>query len=85
MRRDLRQSTPEKSLPDNLRFVQWTESLDNTLMDAFNDAFSWHWGLPKMDVDTQNPTGALRLYENLGFEAAKRTITFMKVVNSGGN
>ncbi len=52
MRRDLRQSTPEKSLPDNLHLVQWTESLDNTLMDAFNDAFSGHWGLPKMDVDT---------------------------------
>ena len=38
-----------------------------------------------LDVDTQNPTGVLRLYEKLGFEAAKRTITFKKVVNSGGN
>jgi ribosomal protein S18 acetylase RimI-like enzyme len=31
-----------------------------------------------LDVDTQNPTGALRLYENLGFIAIKRTITFVK-------
>ncbi len=33
-----------------------------------------------LDVDTQNPTGALRLYEKLGFEAVKRTITFTKVI-----
>jgi ribosomal protein S18 acetylase RimI-like enzyme len=33
-----------------------------------------------LDVDTQNPTGALRLYEKLGFEAVKRTITFTKEV-----
>jgi mycothiol synthase len=33
-----------------------------------------------LDVDTQNPTGALSLYEKLGFEAIKRTITFTKVV-----
>lgn len=35
-----------------------------------------------LDVDTQNPTGALRLYEKLGFEAAKRTIHFTKEVDS---
>jgi len=33
-----------------------------------------------LDVDTQNSTGALRLYEKLGFEAVKRTITFTKVI-----
>ncbi|HUV28778.1 MAG TPA: GNAT family N-acetyltransferase [Anaerolineales bacterium] len=33
-------------------------------------------------VDTQNPTGALSLNENLGFMAVKRTINFTKVVNS---
>jgi mycothiol synthase len=33
-----------------------------------------------LDVDTQNPTGALRLYEKLGFEAVKRNITFTKVI-----
>ncbi len=31
-----------------------------------------------LDVDTQNPTGALRLYEKLGFEAIKRTVIFTK-------
>ena len=31
-----------------------------------------------LDVDTQNPTGALRLYEKLGFEAVKRTVIFSK-------
>jgi mycothiol synthase len=31
-----------------------------------------------LDVDTQNPTGALRLYEKLGFTAAKRTVIFTK-------
>lgn len=29
-------------------------------------------------VDTENPTGALRLYENLGFYAMRRSITFTK-------
>jgi ribosomal protein S18 acetylase RimI-like enzyme len=33
-----------------------------------------------LDVDTQNPTGALGLYEKLGFEAVRRTITFTKVI-----
>ena len=31
-----------------------------------------------LDVDAQNPTGALALYEKLGFEARKRTILFQK-------
>jgi len=34
-----------------------------------------------LDVDTQNPTGALRLYENMGFVATKRTVMFTKVMN----
>ena len=34
-----------------------------------------------LDVDTQNPTGALRLYEKLGFAAVKRTIIFAKNLN----
>lgn len=37
-------------------------------------------GLDKaaLGVDTENPTGALRLYENLGFYAMRRSITFTK-------
>lgn len=31
-----------------------------------------------LDVDTQNPTGALRLYEKLGFAAIKSTIIYIK-------
>jgi ribosomal protein S18 acetylase RimI-like enzyme len=31
-----------------------------------------------LGVDTENPTGALRLYENLGFQATRRSITFQK-------
>lgn len=31
-----------------------------------------------LDVDTQNPTGALRLYEKMGFTAVKRTAYFVK-------
>jgi len=34
-----------------------------------------------LDVDAQNPTGALRLYEKVGFEAVKRTIMFHKQLN----
>ncbi len=34
-----------------------------------------------LGVDTENPTGALRLYENLGFQATRRSITFQKVVS----
>lgn len=34
-----------------------------------------------LDVDTQNPTGALRLYEKLDFEVARETITSVKKLN----
>jgi ribosomal protein S18 acetylase RimI-like enzyme len=34
-----------------------------------------------LDVDAQNPTGALRLYEKVGFGAVKRTIIFQKQLN----
>lgn len=34
-----------------------------------------------LDVDTQNPTGALRLYEKLGFTATKRNVIFTKRLN----
>lgn len=47
-------------------------------MNAFAAEGLQHAGL---DVDTQNPTGALRLYEKLGFEAAKRTVIFTKRLN----
>ncbi len=33
-----------------------------------------------LDVDTQNPTGALRLYQNLGFTTVKETVTLSKTV-----
>lgn len=33
-----------------------------------------------LSVDTASPTGALRLYENLGFRAIRRGITYCKVV-----
>ena len=34
-----------------------------------------------LDVDTQNPTGALRFYEKHGFETIKQAITFGKQLN----
>jgi ribosomal protein S18 acetylase RimI-like enzyme len=34
-----------------------------------------------LDVDTQNPTGALHLYEKVGFVAARRAIIFHKELN----
>jgi len=168
MQRDLTQLIADVPLPEGLRLAGWSESLDQPMMAAFNDAFRGQWGLPEMnaelwrqfftgvpqfrgdltylvlagetiagfclnwvdqtrneqsgiqegfieaigvipewrgkgiasslllhtmreflaagmeraalDVDTQNPTGALRLYEKLGFEAVKRTITFTKLV-----
>jgi ribosomal protein S18 acetylase RimI-like enzyme len=47
-------------------------------LQAFSDI-----GLERaaLDVDAQNPTGALRLYEKVGFEAVKRTIIFHKQLN----
>lgn len=35
-----------------------------------------------LDVDTQNPTGALRLYEKLGFESVKRSVFFTKDIGN---
>lgn len=35
-----------------------------------------------LGVDTQNPSGALRLYEGLGFTAVRRNITFSKTIGS---
>jgi ribosomal protein S18 acetylase RimI-like enzyme len=34
-----------------------------------------------LDVDTQNPSGALQLYEKLGFTAVKRRVTLHKQIN----
>ena len=48
------------------------------LVQALNDFATLGYERAAMDVDTQNPTGALRLYEKLGFEAFKRTIFFAK-------
>ena len=31
-----------------------------------------------LDVDVQNPSGALRLYEKMGFTLAKRTVHYLK-------
>lgn len=46
-------------------------------MQALKDA---GLSVASLGVDTENPTGALRLYENLGFQATRRSITFQKVV-----
>ncbi|MCP5097794.1 MAG: GNAT family N-acetyltransferase [Chloroflexi bacterium] len=37
--------------------------------------------LAVLGVDTENPSGALRLYENLGFVSTKRSILFEKVID----
>jgi len=34
-----------------------------------------------LDVDAENPTGALRLYEKLGFQVARESIHFVKQLN----
>lgn len=169
MVRSLKQPIQEAPLPRELRWTQWTTELDSALMDAFNEAFHGHWGVPKMetemwqkfftgvpqfrgdltylatekntiigfcvnwvnevvqqekivkqgwveaigvvpewrgfgiasallthslhlfkneglsqaalDVDAQNPTGALRLYEKYGFKVAKENIHFIKKLN----
>jgi mycothiol synthase len=162
MRRDLSEPVQKTPLPAGLSWTQWKPALDPPLMDAFNEAFSEQWGLPRMneeswrtfftgvpqfrsdltylamdyekiagfcinwveeeneakegwieaigvspswrgrgiasamltqalavfraegleraalDVDTQNPTGALRLYEKHGFEVVKETIHFTR-------
>jgi len=46
-------------------------------MRAFKAAGLDYAGL---GVDTENPTGALGLYERLGFTVIKRSITFAKPV-----
>jgi mycothiol synthase len=38
-----------------------------------------------LGVDAENLTGALQLYERLGFEAVKRYISFVKSVSTSGN
>jgi ribosomal protein S18 acetylase RimI-like enzyme len=37
-----------------------------------------------LGVDAENLTGALQLYEGLGFEAVKRYISFVKILNPPG-
>jgi ribosomal protein S18 acetylase RimI-like enzyme len=51
------------------------------LSKALRDFVALGFERAALDVDTQNPTGALRLYERLGFEAYKRTILFQKQLN----
>jgi hypothetical protein len=49
MQRPLNTPLPEKKLPRGLTLVTWAEELDFALMQAFNEAFSEHWGLPTMN------------------------------------
>ena len=159
-RRSCQQQPTERPLPAHLTLHTWQEHHEPALIDAFNEAFAEHWGVPTMtmtlwkdgfttdvpqfrgdlsflvldgpqvvgfavnwvqrngtgwieaigvrpswrgqgiaallmakslnafineglaqamlDVDTQNPSGALRLYEKMGFEAVKRTAVFTK-------
>lgn len=53
----------------------------DAMMTRSLNAFLEH-GLTKaaLDVDTQNPTGALQLYEKSGFTAVKREAIFMKAL-----
>jgi ribosomal protein S18 acetylase RimI-like enzyme len=46
--------------------------------DAFRDEGLTH---TMIGVDAENPTGAFRLYENLGYEAIHGTTTFELQVN----
>lgn len=36
--------------------------------------------LASLGVDTENPSGALRLYENLGFQAVQRSVAYQKAL-----
>ena len=169
MQRSLTGTVINEPLPNGLKLVQWTAELDLPLMHAFNEAFSEHYGVQKMneeswqqlftgvpqfrgdlsylamdadsivgfcinwvekneegdrssqegwveaigvipawrgkwvasallghtlqlfqaeglqqaalEVDAQNPTGALRLYEKHGFKAVRETIHFVKKLN----
>ena len=47
-------------------------------MHAYRDA---GFDYAVLGVDTENPTGALRLYENIGFESVRRGIAFEKTLN----
>jgi len=163
MRRSLAQAVIPVPLPPGLSWAEWSPELDLEAMQAFNQAFSGHWGVPMMnpeiwrgyftgvpqfrgdlsflamegesvvgfcinwvegagtpveegwveaigvipawrgkgvasalmvqalsrfqaaglrgaglDVDAENPTGALRLYQKHGFEVVKESIHFVK-------
>jgi mycothiol synthase len=162
MRRSLAEPVQAQPLPAGLSWIQWRPELDLHMMNAFNTAFSGHWGLQTMnatawqefftgvpqfrgdltylamdgdsivgfcvnwvvgpedaregwieaigvipswrgrgvasallvkslqlfqaeglpraalDVDAENPTGALRLYEKHGFTIARESIHFVK-------
>lgn len=55
-----------------------------TLLAAYLDA-TRQAGLERavLDVDTANPSGALGLYESLGFEATNRTVEYVLDLPSG--
>jgi ribosomal protein S18 acetylase RimI-like enzyme len=55
--------------------------VEDAMMARSLNTFLEH-GLTKaaLDVDTQNPTGALQLYEKVGFTAAKREAIFVKAL-----
>ncbi len=164
MARSLDDPLPEHPLPAGLDLVSWSPERDRPLLDAFNEAFAGHWGLPHidealwrqfftgvpqfrgdltflaldgaeiagfclnwasagaegpegwieaigtrpawrgrglaaallgqslhrfaaagfrraaLDVDAENPTGALRLYEKLGFTAFRRNVSLAKTL-----
>ena len=63
--------------PYRKRGLEWALLL--TGMKALQDE-GMQWAMP--DVDTENLTGALRLYEGVGFRPAKRSTTFQKVIRS---
>jgi ribosomal protein S18 acetylase RimI-like enzyme len=44
-------------------------------------AAGFDWALIEVDVD--NPTGAARLYRNLGFEPLRRSVTYLVEVGAG--
>jgi ribosomal protein S18 acetylase RimI-like enzyme len=51
MRRSLAEPVQEKPLPASLQWTRWTPEIDLRLMDAFNAAFSEHWGLQTMNEE----------------------------------
>ena len=52
-------------------------ALLSTGMQALQDQ-GMHWAM--LGVDTENLTGALRLYEGAGFSPAKRSAAFRKTI-----